>query len=161
LSVHGMTHPGEAVADIAVTTALWPGRRTTGESGTGARLLNLTSLMRVGTVFPVAARTITRGQPRTVHLVLAILRNTTFHTCWPIPSAGSPGMAAGMLIRNSLAWHRGVAEPAEAAGPDTDVRADAGPVVSVASATEAVMAHRTVRSRNAPRAICGIPPVDT
>ena len=70
-------------------------------------------------------------------------------------------MAAGTLTRNSLAWHRGVAERGEAAGPDADVQADAGPAVSMASATEAVMAHRAVRSRNAPRAIGGIPPIDT
>src|SRR5262249_16656620 len=95
-----VTHPGEAVGDIAVTTALWPGRRTTRASGTGARLLNLTSLMREGITFPVVLRTITRGQPPSQHVVLAPLRKPIFHACLPIPSAGSPGMAAGTLIRN-------------------------------------------------------------
>jgi len=59
-------------------------------------------------------------------------------------------MAAGMLIRNSLAWHRGGAERGEAAGPDADVQADAGPVVSMMSATVAVIAHRAVRSGSTP-----------
>ena len=62
-------------------------------------------------------------------------------------------MAAGTLIRNSLAWHRAGAEWAEAAEPEADVQADAWPVVSVTIATEAVIAHSAVRSRNAPRTI--------
>jgi hypothetical protein len=53
LSIQLVTHSREAVGDIAVTTALWPGRRMTGEAGTTARLLNLTSPMLAGTAFPV------------------------------------------------------------------------------------------------------------
>jgi hypothetical protein len=112
------------------------------------------------TAFPAVVRTIMRGQPRSEHVVLAILRNTTFHACFPIPSAGSPGMAAGTLIRNSPGWHRAGAERGEAAEPGTDVHADAWPVVTAAIATEAVTADRAVRSENASRTIFGIPPVD-
>jgi len=116
-------------------------------------LPNFTSLTRAGTVFPVVVRTVTRGQPRSEHVVLATLRNTTFHACFPIPSAGSPGIAAGTLIRNWLAWHRAGAERRKAAEPEADVQADAWPAVSVAIATETIAAQSAERSGRAPRTI--------
>ncbi len=106
---------------MAVATALCPGRSTILASGTGARLLNSTSLTVTATAFPVAPRPVPpalprntiRGQPRSEHAVRPVSRSSTFHACFPIPSAGSPRIASGTLMASWLAWHGGD----EAAGP--------------------------------------------
>ena len=85
-------------------------------------------------------------------------RKTIFQARVPIPSAGSPGMAAGTLMFRSAAWQAaGEAGPgfAGAAG-----RAEAGAAVSKATATAAVAAQTARRGSSGLRAIMGSPPAD-
>ena len=49
---------------MAVTTALPPGASVTPAAGTGAILLNVTSLIMVATCLPPGVLTWIRGQPR-------------------------------------------------------------------------------------------------
>ena len=73
----------------------------------------------------------------------------------PIPSTGSPAMAAGTLIFRSAAWQAaGRAGPGLAAAAG---RAEAGAAVSTATATAAVTAHTAPRGLSGLVAMVGFP----
>src|SRR6202042_2936288 len=157
-SVHRVTHRPGAVADVTVTMALCPADRTILVSGTGARLLYVTLLTVVATVFPAVLRTTICGQPRSEHAVLETLRKTIFQARFAIPSSGSPAMALGTLMCRSAAWQgegeatlATVAEVAEVA--EVPAGAGGGPAARTTAATAAVIARRTAGALSALRAM--------
>ena len=96
-SDHRVTQCAGAVADVAVTTALFPARRTMVAAWMTARLLDVTSLTVVG----IGLLAGLDGDPRPAAQAARVPRRVAENDIpgpISIPRSGSPSMAAGMVM---------------------------------------------------------------